>query len=213
VLPLERLTCNSIHVIPRPQSIVAWCPQKAVPLHAICLGAARDSSGVSCCICYAGCSSPCDASVSPEPVAHLSQHRLAQLLLNKAQQLAVGAGANLHFNTRVDSVSLVTFPHQQQQQVLGHHHQHSPPHQPRHQQQQENSMAVSAGQGLQHTAGGGSSAAAASSGSAAGLDQEAQAYPLCVAVARLGRQQQQQRKEMIRCKYLVAADGSHSTIR
>jgi 2-polyprenyl-6-methoxyphenol hydroxylase-like FAD-dependent oxidoreductase len=46
-------------------------------------------------------------------------------------------------------------------------------------------------------------------------DQAAQAFPVCVAVTRSSHhhQQQQQQQQFVRCRYLVAADGSHSTIR
>jgi hypothetical protein len=124
-------------------------------------------------------------------VAHLSQHRLAQLLLNRAQQLARGVDASIQFDTQVDSVSLVSFPHQQQQ------------HWATHQQQQQEQQALPAED---------TQAAAAAAGleSLLAEDQAAQAYPVCVAVTQSSQQQQQQ---FVRCRYLVAADGSHSTIR
>eukprot|EP00879_Flechtneria_rotunda_P030479 GHRR01033117.1.p1 GENE.GHRR01033117.1~~GHRR01033117.1.p1 ORF type:complete len:228 (+),score=72.15 GHRR01033117.1:732-1415(+) len=56
---------------------------------------------------FPGQHSPQDASVSPEPVAHLSQHRLLPLLLQKARQLSAAHGdcADICFST---AVSLVT---------------------------------------------------------------------------------------------------------
>lgn len=164
--------------------LVAWC---------IC---------VDCCV--AGQSAACDPSVSPEPVAHLSQHRLVQLLHDTAQQLAKAAGADssICFNREVTSVSLVSFPHQlplhhktqphQHQQPLHHPLQQQPSQKQQPQQQQQQ-------------------AAVADQGGVLSGDEAAQQYPVCVALSDNSQGKPQQ--QLVRCSYLVAADGSHSIIR
>lgn len=136
---------------------------------------------------------PQDLVVSPEPVTHLSQHRLLPLLLKHAQQLsaAYGSCADIQFGMTVTAVSNVEFPH--------HRHQ----------------------QHIQYT-----QSAAMQPGSGASLGQQqqqqnasnvmaAEEYSVCIAVqpsstAASGTVNTQ---ELIRCRYLAAADGAHSSIR
>ncbi|KAF6251083.1 hypothetical protein COO60DRAFT_1645481 [Scenedesmus sp. NREL 46B-D3] len=117
-----------------------------------------------------------DPAVSPEPVTHLSQHRLLPLLLQQAQRLSAAHGgcADIRFGSAVTAVSNVEFPHQ-----LPALH------------------AQAASQ--QHTA----AAAAAAAGDAAGWQTARRGS----ADGGSGAQQ------LVRCSYLVAADGAHSGIR
>lgn len=165
-----------------------------------------------------GQTQPRDPAVSPEPVTHLSQHRLAQLLLQHAQQLAeANHTATIAFDSHVTSVSTVGF-------LDRHHHAHHrhglqqqqqetqvwSKQQGQHLQQQQQSRAVLPGTSSSSML---VDAAAAGADPAHTLDGDAHDYPLCVAVTHHGSSGSRQQQQLVRCSYLVAADGSHSTIR
>jgi 2-polyprenyl-6-methoxyphenol hydroxylase-like FAD-dependent oxidoreductase len=148
------------------------------------------------CRIAAGQSTAQDPAVSPEPVTHLSQHRLLPLLLQQAQQLssAHGGCADIRFGSAVTAISNVEFPHQLP------HKQHT-------------AAAAAA------AAGGDTSQPASAGGQWQQEDLVAQEYPVCVAVQQTakggsaGSSSSSSTQQLVRCSYLVAADGAHSVIR
>ncbi len=126
--------------------------------------------------------------VSPEPVAHLSQHRLLPLLLQHARQLGKGGVAEVRFGCNVTDVKLLrdgtrsgTAGWQQQQQ---------------HTDTSTHPVCVTLT--ASSTCDDSNSSSSSSSNSSNSSSMQ-------------GKKQQQQ--QQLRCAYLVAADGANSTVR